>query len=292
MVCSVSLWSIATSIQLPDSEGPETRDDPGHRKLSSVEPHFEKLKELHHAARSTNGTVDFGEFVNAARMFSSTMANTLNIQIQHFIMISQARSGTTWLKNLLDSHPNVFCAGELFINDDGLTLEEAYRQLEEKAKDKQIMTVGFKLHAWQIKHIHGPVDLSGTKILFYWRRNVVRQYISALAHEHSHQFQALSPEEADNLSHYKPFIDIEKMVRTIDDTLTERCEVMRQLAGAHSCPTLHYEDLLGKSFDKEVAKVEACLGTPHASLSSNNIAIHVSRPLLSTVENPAEVQSN
>ena len=119
-------------------------DDSKRPAYDRVEPYFEQQKALHRTLSSTNGTVDFAEFVNAARMYSSAMTKELGILIEHFIVISQARSGGAWLRSLLDSHPNVIMAGELFLHHVG-TLESTYHQLEEKARGRRIMAIGFKL---------------------------------------------------------------------------------------------------------------------------------------------------
>ena len=119
-------------------------DDSKRPAYDRVEPYFEQQKALHRTLSSTNGTVAFAEFVNAARMFSSAMTKELGIPIEHFIVISQARSGGAWLRSLLDSHPNVIMAGELFLHHVG-TLESTYHQLEEKARGRRIMAIGFKL---------------------------------------------------------------------------------------------------------------------------------------------------
>lgn len=264
-------------------------DDSKRPAYDRVEPHFEQLKALHRTPSSINGTFDFAEFANAARMFSSAMTNELGIPIQHFVVISQARSGGAWLRSLLVSHPNVIMAAELFLDHEG-TLESAYHQLEEKARGRRIMAIGFKLLDSQISHIHGPpIDVSEEKVIFYWRRNVMRQIISERAMQETHVAHVHDGVAANNLSAYKPVIDTHTVGHIISDRLSSRCEVMQQFAG--SCPPFHYEDLLGASFDKEMSRLEACIGAPEAGVSSSQVAIHESSPVLSTVANPADVQS-
>jgi len=265
-------------------------DDSKRPAYDRVEPYFEQQKALHRTLSSTNGTVDFAEFVNAARMVSSAMTKELGIPIQHFIVITQQRSGGAWLRTLLVSHPNVIMAAELFGDGHQGTLESAYHQLEEKARGRRIMAIGFKLLDFQISNIHGPpVDVSEEKVIFYWRRNVMRQIISGRAMQETHVAHVQDGEAANNLSAYKPVVDTHTVGHIISRTLSSRCEVMQQFAG--SCPPFHYEDLLGASFDKEMSRLEACIGAPEAGVSSSQVGIHVSSPMLSTVANPADVQS-
>jgi len=265
-------------------------DDSKRPALDNVEPYFEQQKALHRTLCSTNGTVDFAGFVNAARMFSSAMTKELGIPIQHFIVISQARSGGAWLTSLLKSHPNVIDANEVFLHHEG-TLESLFHQLEEKARGKRIMAVGFKLQIGQISNIHGPpIDVSDEKVIYYWRRNVMRQLISLQAmHELPNTAHTHDVETANDISAHKPLVDTHTLGDKISGRLSKRCEVMRQFGG--SCPPFHYEDLLSASFDKEMSRLEACIGVPEAGVSSNQVSIHVSSPLLSTVANPADVQS-
>jgi hypothetical protein len=307
----------------------------GASALHYSSPHdFEQLEALHHTVNSLNSTLDVGEIANSTRMLSTNMAKKLSQSgcddsrcpclegpslgkcpnISRFIIVSEARSGTTWLRSLLNSHPNIYMDDELFskgyAENQGATVQDVFRDLEtnnyqvqykrwmvSKAQGKQTFSLGFKVFVDQFSNI-SSLDLSGVKILYFWRRNVLRQVISDEAHHyHSKQnysfdeWHATNAEEADTLSKYKPVINTETLAGDIEWRLTGRCQIMEQLKGVDRCPTFHYEDLLGPSFDEGVARLESCLGTPGATLSSKEIRIHAESSVLSTVENSAELKS-
>ena len=70
-----------------------------------------------------------------------------------FVVVSQGRSGSTWLRSMLNSHPNVKCSGEILLKAG--TNEETWSRLEKAVEDMRNCkgyAAGFKVMLGQRPH--------------------------------------------------------------------------------------------------------------------------------------------
>ena len=109
-----------------------------------------------------------------------------------FIILGQARTGSSLLKELLDSHPDIQCEGELF-NPTCKYLQQSlalqflqwypFPYLNYRKSLSMKPMYGCKIQPHQIKFFHTRItqlQKKGWKIIHIQRKNVLRQVLSAL----------------------------------------------------------------------------------------------------------------
>lgn len=118
------------------------------------------------------------------------MENLINSKSARFILFFNARSGSNLLQSLLNSHPHVYCEGEIFhekiYTNPALSPE---KHLEEISSKHHKPVFGFKLSAYHLKKIQATpgneqffdrLVQNGWKVIYCSRQNVVKQALSLL----------------------------------------------------------------------------------------------------------------
>ena len=122
---------------------------------------------------------------------------------RRFIMISMQRSGSRYVTHMLSSHPSVYASGELFA--DAKYRYDRFKEMKFAIEadaavhcnvKKGQTTVGFKWMSNQgHNELHAPVKSyllkKDIRLIYLWRRNVLRQLISNRANKLNkrHQLQ-------------------------------------------------------------------------------------------------------
>ena len=106
-----------------------------------------------------------------------------NLDYRKFVIISDARTGSTLLMALLDNHPEVIAKGELFKQFHGKTTMHIWNDLFRK-RPKKVKWVGFKLfydHPWNSgdRKVWELIEKDKNIVIIHLvRNNKVRSYVS------------------------------------------------------------------------------------------------------------------
>jgi LPS sulfotransferase NodH len=102
-----------------------------------------------------------------------------------FLVLSQSRSGTTLLKELLNAHPMIECAGELLV--DWVPWPELYVEAQSRARRDKVF--GFKVFIHHLDRDQGMEDPArflrrmhekGYRLVYLKRENLVRHAMSQM----------------------------------------------------------------------------------------------------------------
>ncbi|MDA7836629.1 sulfotransferase [Salibacteraceae bacterium] len=231
----------------------------------------------------------------------------LNRSYDPFVIFGHARSGSSLLVKLLQSHPNVLCFGELFVrsrigfsvesfdnfNPDLLEMRDSKPELflneyVFSPYKKEVHSVGFKLF---------PEQIDSNEIVWNWLSDNSKLKVIHL--ERSNRFAAFcSQKMAQKTGKY----GINDKNQRLNETLIldpleclqyfELREQMEQKGieffANHDVLKLDYEDL-DHNIDETLAKILNFLGVAHTGLKTDKLKQEV-RPLTEVVENYAELK--
>lgn len=162
-----------------------------------------------------------------------------------FIIFSQQRSGSHYLRYLLNSHKDIHCNSDFSSGDiDKNGIDWAYT--EGFKTDKTVKLVGFLAKLRQNLHF----DISkypGVKILFLLRRNRLATLLSKKISSElgCYEETGLSLTEAKQRRSDLPSvkIDIEEVEQFINSWKEKEAEVFLSLEDHPACRTIYYEEL-------------------------------------------------
>lgn len=209
-----------------------------------------------------------------------------------FVIFSRGRSGSTLLTDLLDSHPQIHCEGELFRHR--LLCPRLYLKAKSVLSDAD--AYGFKLlsyQIWKVQPIRRPTRFvdelhsRGYKVVYLRRKNILRHALSNLYARHSGAFAHRS--SGDGVNQEKMSVDLDELVRWMQSS--ERLAAFEQQA-LKRVPHLDlcYEDDLQQTHTQQAAvdRVVDYLGLPVADVRTDLIKITPST-ISGFVENDAEL---
>ncbi len=110
-----------------------------------------------------------------------------NNKKSRFFVFAQGRTGSTLLTDLLDSHSQIFCHEEIFGDHNIGPILFPSRYTDGFAKSVDSSIYGFHVKVYQLKNNTNikniskwlkSMELSGWKIIYLWRRNLLRHAIS------------------------------------------------------------------------------------------------------------------
>ncbi|ONK75656.1 uncharacterized protein A4U43_C03F19170 [Asparagus officinalis] len=231
--------------------------------------------------------------------------------VRFFTIVSMQRSGSGWFETLLNSHINVSSHGEIFANKERRsnmsaimrTLDKVYNLDWNSSASKNECTaaVGFKwmLNQGLMQH-YGEIaeyfNKRGVSVIFLFRRNQLRQWISLLANSHdqyakqlngTHKAHVHSQYEANILARFKPMIDAKMLVPKLKQLHDWVVDALEQLKSNRHM-VIYYEDLIRN--DTKVKDVMDFLKVPQRRLISHHVKIHT-KPLSHLVENWDDVHN-
>ncbi|XP_020274966.1 uncharacterized protein LOC109849530 isoform X1 [Asparagus officinalis] len=215
--------------------------------------------------------------------------------VRYFALLSMQRSGSGWFETLLNSHPNVSSNGEIFsvkerrsnITAILRTLDAVYALdwLSSASKNECVAAVGFK---WMLnqglmdhhKEILKYFKSKGVSLIFLFRRNLLRRFISVLANNYdrrakqlngTHKSHVHSKEEADILAQFKPKINTAVLVSNLSQVESTTADCLK-LFNTTRHIILYYEDII--SNQNVLQQVQEFLRLPVRNLKSRQVKIH------------------
>lgn len=230
--------------------------------------------------------------------------------VRFFAIVSMQRSGSGWFETLLNSHLNVSSNGEIFITRErrsnmsmiSRTLDKVYNLDWNSSASKSECTaaVGFKwmLNQGLMDHYEEIAEYfsrRGVSVIFLFRRNRLRQWISLLANSHdqyakqlngTHRAHVHSQYEAEILARYKPVLDANSLAVKLKQLDGWAADALERLESTRHI-VLYYEDLVRNH--TKLMDVLDFLGVPRRRLISRHVKIHT-RPLSNLVENWDDVR--
>ncbi|KAH7293427.1 hypothetical protein KP509_28G025500 [Ceratopteris richardii] len=226
--------------------------------------------------------------------------------MHYFVIFSMQRSGSGWFVTLLNSHPNITSHGELFIDENRRdsvlkitrTLDFVYDvDWVRSAYEKDCTAaVGLK---WMLKQgvteykreVAAYLKSKSVSIIFLFRKNILRQYISNLANIFDQETRKLNgehlahvktEEEAKVLAEYRPVVDRASLMNFLErseESMNDATDFFKDIRHM----TIYYEDLVANP-TKELKRAQEFLGVKPIRLVSKHVKIHT-RPLNEQIDN-------
>eukprot|EP00250_Pteridium_aquilinum_P013056 c21104_g1_i1 orf=377-1477(-) len=225
--------------------------------------------------------------------------------VHYFVVISMQRSGSGWFETLLNSHPNVSSHGEVFsverrrsVSSMKKTLDTVYNLdwVSSASKNECTAAVGLK---WMLNQgvmeykteIAAYLRSKSVSVIFLFRRNILRRYISILANSFdraekllngTHRAHVHSEEEAKVLAAYKPVVNLTSLIpylQRVEDIINDAQISFKETRHM----TMYYEDLVANP-RKELKRAQKFLGVELIKLESKHVKIHT-LPLNDQIDN-------
>lgn len=207
-----------------------------------------------------------------------------------FLIFAQGRSGSTLLTSTLDSHPEICCDDEILI----VPRLFPRRFIENAARQNNSRAYGFhvkitQLHAWQGIHdiaaFLKDMESSGWRIIYLWRKNILRQVVSNIFAEAAGTYHMEG-------KHRRPksiSLPLERLGRELD-VRTRLLEAEQVAVKDRNVFEINYErDLQSSENQKETfSALQKFIGVTNVPLSPRLQKMVVS-PLSDLVENYDQV---
>ena len=209
-----------------------------------------------------------------------------------FLIFAQERSGSTLLKDLLNSNSNIDCEGEILHYR--VFLPGAFVRGRSTLSQKR--WYGFKVQINQLvetQRIRNPREFllklsqEGWSIIYLKRKNILRQAISRLVAEYRGAFHHKSTD--DPMKSSKIEVDCDRLIRFLEERESHLAEEDRSLQGIPHLALTYEDDLLDSERQHEtVNKVCEFLGCPSEPANTSLIKVGKSR-LSDTIDNFEEI---
>ena len=229
---------------------------------------------------------------------------------ERFVVISQQRSGSTYLVEALDAHPDLGCVDEIFAGRSGTDTGD-WSAVDAKWEDtfsRQCprgwwapRAVGFK---WMTNQGHDELHArvlakakaTGTRVIFLFRRNELRREVSAAVNlEVGGEARGLAHPATDSAAQLVRARRVKlragaELVNELARKYEERARVAAYYAASDSL-FVDYEDLVGDGANASLARIHSFLGVAHVEPPASRLRVlHQDRPILAAVENAAAVR--
>jgi len=223
---------------------------------------------------------------------------------RRFVILTTPRTGSSYLRQLLRSHPRVIGYGELFnpgkieFNTPGFdNRNKALRRLRDRdpaafletqifrGYPAHIAAVGFKVHYFQLDLPRSRAardylaSMPGLLVFHLARRNLLRAYLSSVVMERTGVTGIMSPAER---RAPRVALDPGDCIRYFEHTVRQRSAYQQLFAATRLVPVV-YEDLTD-DFRAETTRLLAILGVEPAALTAKTVLQEV-RPLREAITN-------
>ena len=164
---------------------------------------------------------------------------------RRFVVFAQGRSGSTLLTELLNSHPQVYCADEILT----WKRRDPVRYASACSVGHRVDTYGFKVKIYQLKDAQGMEDPGAFlrrlheqnwRIVHLQRRNVLRQALSSMVAEQRRIYH----EPAGSNDSLPVRVDAVELLRRSDERTRFCVEEARALAALPHLRLTYETDLL------------------------------------------------
>lgn len=251
----------------------------------------------------TENSVDF---VNDATTLQAPRTNV------SFIIFTTQRSGSGWLRTMLDTHPHIYCASEILMHASDIvnvwpkvraTLDSFFADSRHKAAvigTKIMYNQGLQQFPDEFVQY---VREHNIRLVHLIRRNFLRRTISAVANRHdgeandegAHHAHPQNEAQVQALLSFKPNVTVAaRQCRRIDSLIADMKLVLSEQK--KSLPNnnvqllqLFYEDVVADPH-YQLRLLQLYLGVHPTTLSSHLKQIHGSQPLEELVSNPQQVR--
>lgn len=125
--------------------------------------------------------------IDSARTYARRFLPTPSDAPRPFFVFGQGRSGSTLLCNLLNSHPDIYCESEILFHRRLAPVSFALGRQKRAPSDKMY---GFKVKVYQLDNVQTRTDADRFvrelvinhewRLIFLWRKEILRQTISAI----------------------------------------------------------------------------------------------------------------
>ena len=109
----------------------------------------------------------------------------------NFILLFIGRSGSSYIIDMLNSHPKIISERELLVPfKDSESEHNCLESLYNKERDDNITAVGFKTKLTDVHDVEqftGMLDEFDTKIIYLYRDNVIKQTVSRINRKRLHE---------------------------------------------------------------------------------------------------------
>lgn len=197
-----------------------------------------------------------------------------------FIIFSQSRSGSTLLKELLNSHPVIKCEGEILAMTDGYIRNTIQLRILRRFPIPYIYYLktlarsdvfGFTLFSYHISYpqFYLPfLNKHGWKIIYLNRRSVLNQILSSITAEKRNYFHNRDPEKSTQIEELK--ISKEEFLKNAKLRL-QRHRREEKILKKCSYLSISYEDELEneKDWNTTAKKIFDYLNLEFEEVSSN-----------------------
>lgn len=235
------------------------------------------------------------ELTNYALFPIKKKASAAEIGKNKFVIFCHGRSGSTLLSNLLNSHPDINCDGEILsrkVFSPSLLIK--CRSLISSKK-----VYGFKLLSYQLRDVQkvgNPrsflenLQNHGYKIIFLRRSNMLRLVLSVMYAEFRNEWHHKQSEG--KVKHTtKMNVDVKEMVKRLnesDETYTFESELMD---GLSHIPITYEGDLEdSNAHASTIKKISDFIGVPYAMPSEPSLVKITPKSLDGFVENVDEIR--
>lgn len=198
--------------------------------------------------------VPYGHVVTGAATYARLVLPGLRPG-RRFVIFAQGRSGSTLLTELLNSHPQVYCADEI------LTWKRAapVRYARACSIGHRADVYGFKVKLYQLtvaQQIERPATFlrqmrdDGWQVLHLQRRNVLRQALSAIVAERRDVYHLAVGATGPKPVH----IDPEELLRRADQRAQFSADEHVALEGVDHLSLVYEDDLLTPELQQQTAE--------------------------------------
>jgi hypothetical protein len=208
--------------------------------------------------------------------------------MDRFIIFAVARSGSSSLCHILNTHPEIICINEPFVPEHATAEIKTPDDLNRELDRIYDSATGIK-HVWTDSgwplpspaYTESLLQYRSPKIIFLIRRNFLQQYVSEYISQQTSVWQPKSTESgrAEILSHKYDPIDFYEAERSLAE-MRERTSKYRQLVASSVVLDLAYEDLFGVHMSLadrrlKIDEIVNFLGFDPAKLDSDVVSKHL-----------------
>lgn len=174
-------------------------------------------------------------------------------QYKKFVIITRSRTGSNFLKTLLNAHENIYVLGEMFQMLRNNTCLDIWKEIFSERPPK-IKWVGFKLFYYhpldsQSREVwHFLKNDPTIRIIHLKRKNLLRVHVSRLIAGKNNIWSSKKKNETPR-SEKKVRVDIDRLFNDMQQTLNWERQLKLEFIN-HQIFTVEYEDLVAKQ--KEV----------------------------------------
>lgn len=217
-----------------------------------------------------------------------------------FVVFAQGRTGSSVLVDLLNSHPQIKCMGEI-LNPNFRIGNNSYGYMvwfprwfiNGLSKLNNAGSFGFKVKIYQIdkqpfigstREFMDYLEANNWKLIYLYRENVFEHALSTIVAEMTSTYHLKNEMKVDKFK-----LDLDRLVYLMRERETFRNREVEELEG-RSYFTIEYNNDLNENLERTLSDLQLYLGCKHHKLNTNLKKI-VPKDYNKLIENYEEVKS-